>query len=427
MELKQQQYRIQDQVDPLQLIEEFGGPLYVYDSAVMQRQYKRIVDAFDLPKLQINYACKALTNINVLRLFNAMGAGLDTVSIQEVELGLMAGFEPHRILYTPNCVSIDEISMAVNRGVRINIDNISILEQFGHLHPDVPVCVRINPHILAGGSRKISTGHIDSKFGISFHQLPLVLRVLEATGLKVEGLHMHTGSDILDSGVFLQGAEILLNAAKDFPDLEFIDFGSGFKVPYKPNDISTDIEDLGIQLSKRFKEFCASYGRELTLMFEPGKYLVSESGIFMVPVNVIKQTTSTVFAGIDSGLNHLIRPMFYDAYHQIVNLSNPTGKPRIYTVVGYICETDTFGINRKVSEIREGDILAFLNAGAYCFSMASNYNSRFRPAEVLVHEGKAHLIRQRETMDDILRNQIEIPGVQSLNELSQKALSNQSS
>lgn len=408
MEMVKETYLLSGGVNPLALVEKYDCPLYIYDGAIIERQYRRLEAAFKVKKMKLNYACKALTNINILRFIKEMGAGLDTVSIQEVWLGLKAGFDPQDIMYTPNCVSLDEIKMALEEGVKINIDNISILEQFGHEFQDVPVCIRINPHIMAGGSSKISVGHIDSKFGISVHQLPHVLRVVEATGLNIEGLHMHTGSDILDSGVFLQGAEILFNAAHHFPDLEYIDFGSGFKVPYKENDISTDIEDLGEQLSIRFNHFCAAYGRDLTLVFEPGKFLVSESGYFLVHVNVVKQTTSTVFAGIDSGLNHLIRPMFYDAYHGIENLSNPTGKPRIYTVVGYICETDTFGVNRKIKEVRQGDILCFRNAGAYCYSMASNYNSRFRPAEVFVYEGKDYLIRKRENMEDILRNQVEV-------------------
>jgi len=400
-------YRLSGGVDPLELTERFGAPLYVYDSAVIQRQFERMQRAFSVPELRINYACKALSNVNILRLFRQLGAGLDTVSVQEVELGLKAGYRPQDIVFTPNCVSLEEIEEALEQGVRINIDNVSILEQFGQAHPQVPVCVRINPHILAGGNLKTSVGHIDSKFGISFHQVPLVRRIVEATGLRVEGLHMHTGSDILDPDVFLGGAEILLNIAREFPDLDYIDFGSGFKVPYQQGDIETNIEELGGKISERFNAFCREYGRDLTLVFEPGKFLVSEAGHFLVRVNVIKQTTSTVFAGIDSGLNHLIRPMFYDTYHHISNVSRPMGRKRFYTVVGYICETDTFGVNRQISEIQEGDILCLHNAGAYCFSMASNYNSRFRPAEVLVHEGAAHLIRRRETMEDLLRNQVE--------------------
>lgn len=393
----------------MQLTEQFDAPLYAYDAATMKRQYDRMTNAFGkVKRLRINYACKALTNVSVLRLFQQMGSGLDTVSIQEVELGLLAGFDPHDILFTPNCVSLDEISEAVAKGVRINIDNIEILEQFGGRHPEVPVCIRINPHIMAGGNSKISVGHIDSKFGISIHQVPHVLKIVKALGLKIEGLHMHTGSDIYDAQVFLRAVEILLSAAGDFPDLDYLDFGSGFKVPYKEGGIATDIEDLGDQLGERFNEFCREYGRDLELMFEPGKFLVSEAGYFLVKTNVVKTTTASVFAGVDSGLNHLIRPMFYEAYHHITNVSNPGGKTRIYNVVGYICETDTFGINRPLNEVREGDILAMANAGAYSFMMASNYNSRFRPAEVMVIDGQAHLIRRRETMEDLLGTQVEV-------------------
>jgi len=401
-------YTLTGGVDVLSLTEKYGCPLYVYDAAIIAKQYNKMKEAFDVPDLKINYACKALNNISILKYIKSLGAGLDTVSIQEVLVGLKAGFEPQDIIYTPNCVSLEEIIEAKKLGVKINIDNLSILEEFGHLFPDYPVCVRINPHILAGGNTKISVGHIDSKFGISFHQVPLILRIAKANHMKIEGVHMHTGSDILDAEVFLQGAEILFDIADHFPELKYLDFGSGFKVPYKDDGIQTDINDLGKKISKRFKNYCKSKGRDLTLMFEPGKYLVSESGFFLVKTNVVKQTTSTVFVGVDSGLNHLIRPMFYDAYHKIVNISKTSGKERIYTVVGYICETDTFGVNRKMHEVQDGNVLAFYNAGAYCYTMASNYNSRYRPAEVLVIDGKDYLIRERETMEDIMRNQVEL-------------------
>lgn len=393
----------------LSLVEKYGSPLYVYDSEIISNQYKRLTKAFKkVKKVKINYAVKALSNVNILKLFKTFGAGLDTVSKQEVLLGLHAGFKPKDIVYTPNGVSLKEIEDVSQMGVQINIDNLSILEQFGHHFPNVPVCIRINPHILAGGNHKISVGHIDSKFGISIHQVPHILRIVENTKMKINGIHMHTGSDILDIDVFVSAADILFDVAKQFDNLEFIDFGSGFKVPYKLGDISTDIEELGEKLTDRFNLFCKNYGKELTLMFEPGKFLVSESGYFLAKVNVVKQTTSTVFAGVDSGFNHLIRPMFYDSYHEIINLSNPEGKNRYYTVVGYICETDTFASNRPIHEIHEGDILCFKNAGAYCFSMASNYNSRFKPAEVLIYNGNDYLIRTRETIEDILRNQTAI-------------------
>tara|TARA_R100001369_G_scaffold26921_1_gene48630 strand:- start:25843 stop:27048 length:1206 start_codon:yes stop_codon:yes gene_type:complete len=393
----------------LNIASEFGSPVYVYDAEKIEFQYNRLTNAFKaIENLRINYAVKALSNISVLKLFKKLGAGLDTVSIQEVKLGLKAGFEPERIIYTPNGVSLEEIEEVTTLGVQINIDNLSILEQFGTRHPKIPVCIRINPHVMAGGNSNISVGHIDSKFGISIHQIPHLLRIVENTGMHINGIHMHTGSDILDIEVFLYASEILFDTAKHFPDLDFIDFGSGFKVPYKPGDIETNIEELGEKLSERFVEFCTEYGRDLTLAFEPGKFLVSEAGKFIAKVNVIKQTTSTVFAGIDSGFNHLIRPMLYGSQHAINNISHPEGKERFYSVVGYICETDTFATNRRISEIKEGDMLSFSNAGAYCFTMASNYNSRYRPAEVLWYNGEAHLIRKREIFEDLISNQIVI-------------------
>lgn len=392
-----------------QLAREFGNPLYVYDAEKIEFQYNRLTNAFaKVEKLRINYAMKALSNISILKLLKNLGSGLDTVSIQEVQLGLHAGFTPDKIIFTPNGVSFEEIEEVAKLGVQINIDNLSVLEHFGTKYPKVPVCIRINPHVMAGGNENISVGHIDSKFGISIYQIPHILRIVENTKMHINGIHMHTGSDILDIEVFLYAAEILFDAAKQFKDLDFLDFGSGFKVPYKKGDIETNIEELGKKLTKRFLAFEKEYGRELTLAFEPGKFLVSEAGYFLAKVNVIKQTTSTVFAGIDSGFNHLIRPMFYGSQHTIENISNPKGKERFYTIVGYICETDTFASNRRITEIHEGDTLCFKNAGAYCFSMASNYNSRFKPAEVLWKDGKGHLIRERESFEDLLQNQIMI-------------------
>ena len=396
-------------IDLMGIAENFGKPVYVYDSEKIASQYKLLKSAFaGVTNLRINYATKALSNLSILKFMRNLGAGLDTVSIQEVQLGLAAGFDPQAIIYTPNGVSLNEIEEVAKMGVQINIDNLSLLEQFGTRHPKTPVCIRINPHVMAGGNSNISVGHIDSKFGISIHQIPHLLRIVENTAMKINGIHMHTGSDILDVDVFLHAAEILFDTAKHFKNLEFLDFGSGFKVPYFNNDIETNIEELGEKLSARFTEFCANYGSELQLIFEPGKFLVSQAGHFITQVNVVKQTTSTIFAQVDSGFNHLIRPMLYGSHHHIENLSNPNGKERFYSVVGYICETDTFATNRKIAEITEGNLLVFRNCGAYCFSMSSNYNSRYRPAEVLWYKGKGHLIRKRETFDDILQNQVEL-------------------
>jgi len=395
--------------DLISIAKKFGTPTYVYDAEKIKSQYDRLINSFkSVANLRINYAVKALSNISILKYINTLGSGLDTVSIQEVMIGIKAGFPVNKIIYTPNGVSVAEIQRVAKMGVNINIDNLNVLEQFGSSNPEIPICVRINPHVMAGGNSKISVGHIDSKFGISIHQIPLLLRIVKNTNIKVNGIHMHTGSDILDIEVFIHAAEILFQTASKFKDLEFIDFGSGFKVPYHYGDNETNIEELGEKLSKRFNEFCKDYGKKLTLAFEPGKFLVSEAGSFLCSVNSIKQTTSTVFAQVDTGFNHFIRPMMYGSDHHIVNISNPNDSERFYSVVGYICETDTFATNKRISKIFEGDILSFKNAGAYCFSMSSNYNSRFKPSEILFYKNKGIEIRKRETIDDLLKNQIEL-------------------
>jgi diaminopimelate decarboxylase len=391
------------------IAQKYQTPLYVYNADKIEEKIKTFKAAFSESPLKIKYAMKALSNINILRLMKKNGVGIDAVSLQEVELALRAGVDKKEILYTPNCVDFDEIVKAVELGVHVNIDSISNLEKFGHkYHGDIPCCVRLNPHLMAGGNQKISTGHIDSKFGISVYQLRHVHKIVEKFDMKINGLHVHTGSDILDANVFLTGADIIFQAAKDFKDLDFIDFGSGFKVPYKEDDVVTDINELGQKLQKTFKEFCNEYGKDLEIWFEPGKFLVSESGFLLTKATCVKTTPTTVFVGVDSGLHHLIRPMMYDAHHEIENISNNSGVQRIYTVVGQICETDTLGYDRLLDEVKEGDILAIKNAGAYGFSMSSNYNSRLRPAEVLIYQKQDFLIRKREEFDDLLKDQVQI-------------------
>lgn len=386
---------------------EFGTPVYVYHAERIAEQYNKLQNAFKSCNARFFFACKSLTNVNVLKYMNELGASLDCVSINEVKLGLMAGFKPTDILYTPNCVDFDEILAAKELGVHINIDNISILEQFGNKYGNsYPVCIRLNPHIMAGGNFKISTGHVDSKFGISIHQMRHIERVVKTTNLTVEGVHMHTGSEIKDLNVFVLGLEVMLETVNHFPNLKYIDLGSGFKVPYQPGDAETEVDELGKKVEQVFKQFEKESGKKLEVWFEPGKYLVSQAGYFVVKANVIKQTPATVFAGVNSGFNHLIRPMMYESYHHIENITHSNGPERIYTVVGNICETDTFAWDRKLNEVREGDFLVFYNAGAYGFEMSSNFNSRLKPAEVMVKDGKATLIRRRDEFEDLLRNQV---------------------
>lgn len=406
MELTNGKYELQN-IALASLAHEFGTPAYVYDGNKIVSQLQSLKNAFSENPLKVKFAMKALSNISIVKLLCEHGAGIDAVSINEAKLALSVGVKNTDVNFTPNCVDFSEIVEGVELGLSVNLDNLSALEKFGKKYGNSYPCgIRLNPHIMAGGNYKISTGHSNSKFGISIYQLPDVMRLIDQYKIVVNGLHIHTGSEITETDVFLKMAEILFGIASDFPSLKFIDFGSGFKVAYRTEDHVTNMYDLGLKLGKSFKEFYHRYGKQLELWIEPGKYLVSEAGYLLVRVNVVKPTPSVTFVGVDSGLNHLIRPMMYDAYHEIVNISNPGGTQKIYTVVGNICETDTLGADRKLNEVREGDLLAIKNAGAYGYTMASNYNSRFRPPEILLWNGRAQLIRKRDTLDDLLRNQV---------------------
>ncbi|MBK5272005.1 MAG: diaminopimelate decarboxylase [Bacteroidia bacterium] len=391
----------------LQAANEFGTPLYVYHAEKIKEQFGRLQAAFNGSDTKMFYAAKALTNINILKYIKSIGCNVDCSSINEVLLAIKAGFEPRNILYTSNNIAFSEIEMAKELGVHINIDSLSNLEKFGKkFGHSYPVGMRLRPNIMAGGNLKISTGHGDSKFGVPLEQVDKVLEIVQATNLFIRGLHIHTGSEIKDVEVFAKGIEVLFQVAQQFTELEFLDLGGGFKVPYAPGDEETDIELLGKKVAAEFVWFEKKYSKHLQVWFEPGKFLVSEAGYFITKVNVIKESNTTTFAGVDSGMNHLIRPMFYGSYHGIENISNPSGAEKKYNVVGNICETDTFAECRSLPEVREGNYLVFRNAGAYCFEMASNYNSRYKPAEVMVKDGESFLIRRRDEFDDLLRNQV---------------------
>lgn len=388
---------------------QFGTPLYVYHAEKIKEQYQKIAAAFSILDTKFFYASKALTNINILRYIKETGCNVDCSSINEVKIALHAGFEPQRILYTSNGIAFSEIEEAVAAGVHINIDSLSNLEKFGKKYGQTyPVGIRIRPNIMAGGNLKISTGHDASKFGIPVDQLNKIEEVVKSTDLFIRALHIHTGSDIKDADIFVQGIEVLFELIPHFPRLEVIDLGGGFKVPYIPGEKETDVALLAKKIRETFDNHPVAGNKKFQLWFEPGKFIVSESGYLLAQVTVLKDTGSIVFAAVNSGLNHLIRPMMYDAYHHIENISNPGGEEKTYTVTGNICETDTFATNRRINEIREGDYLVFYNAGAYGFEMASNYNSRYKPAEVLFVDNMSFIIRHRETFEDLLVHQVEI-------------------
>jgi diaminopimelate decarboxylase len=399
-------------LSPAELIniaEHYGTPIYVYHAEKIKEQFGKLQKAFSNTDTIFFYACKALTNVNILRYIRNLGANVDCSSINEVKLALHAGFPPSRILYTSNGIDFDEISEAKELGVYINIDSLSNLEKFGAAFGyTYPVGIRLRPNILAGGNMKISTGHDKSKFGIPVDQIEHILRMVGKYQLRISDLHIHTGSEIKDVDVFLKGVEVIFDIAPHFEHLEFIDLGGGFKVASKTGEQETDMQLLAEKVGRAFTNHPYKNGRKLQVWFEPGKFLVSAAGYFITKVNVLKETSAADFVSVNSGFNHLIRPMFYDAYHHIENISNPDGPMKNYSVVGNICETDTFAWDRPLNEVREGDYLVFRNAGAYGFEMSSNFNSRFKPAEVLVMDGKPHLIRRRDQFDDLLRNQVEV-------------------
>jgi len=387
---------------------EFGTPLYVYHAEKIKEQYEKLTHAFRGSNVVFFYASKALTNISVLKHIKSLGANIDCSSINEAKLALHAGFLPQQVLYTSNGIGFDEIEEAALLKVNINIDSLSNLEKFGKKYGhNYPVGIRLRPNIMAGGNLKISTGHDKSKFGIPVDQIDKILAVVNENNIQITDLHIHTGSDIKDADVFVKGIEVLFDIIPHFKELKSVDLGGGFKVPYKAGDEEINIELLAQKVKQAFDDH--PQARNLQIWFEPGKFLVSEAGYFITQVNVIKETGATTFVSVNSGFNHLIRPMFYDSYHRIENISNPDGKEKNYSVVGNICETDTFAWDRKLNEVREGDYLVFYNAGAYGFEMSSNFNSRLKPAEVMYKDNKFHLIRRRDNWDDLLRNQVVLP------------------
>jgi len=287
---------------------------------------------------------------------------------------------------------------------------LSELERYGKLSPNSKVCLRINPNVVAADIKTNRTGGKNSKFGVQMKDIGKAKEIAKKYNLEIIGLHEHTGSGVSEVGKAYEATEKLLSIAKKehFPELEFIDFGGGFTVPYEPNENRIDYANFGNAISKRFREFCREYGRELSLYFEPGRYIVAESGTLVVRVNTLKNNDGLLFAAVDSGFPQLIRPAFHGSYHHIINLSNPKGKAGEYNICGNICEnSDYFAFGRPIAEIREGDYLAIQTAGAYCYAMGGVYNLFSMPAEVIVADGKDAISRRRLSSEELVNKILE--------------------
>ena len=387
----------------------YGTPLYVYDLSLIDRQLNKLREAFKkIDNYKIHFAAKALSNISILKYINNLGLGLDAVSIEEVKIGIKCGFKKEEILFTPNGVSFSEIKEAVSLGVKINLDSIESLKDFSKSYPNQPVSIRINPGVYAGGNENISVGHLNSKFGIPEERIDEIIEMELNEMVKVTTLHIHTGSDIIKDNDFELGIKKIFSIACNFKNIETIDLGGGIKIPYFIGDTQTNLDNYAKIIIDELKKFKLKKGKDLKLIFEPGKFLVSESGYFITKVNYVKESSKNTFIQVDSGFNHFVRPTLYKSFHEIINLSNPNDEKFEYSVVGYICEKDTFAEKRRISKISSGDILCFKNSGAYGFTMTSNYNSRLKPSEVCVYKNKIIEIRKREKFDDLLSGQIDI-------------------
>ena len=385
------------------LIKEYGSPLYVYEEETIRERYSGMVENIRHKNLRIYYACKANANIEILKLLRRLGAGIETVSVGEVAAALKAGFKPSQMMFTCDNVPDDELRFLIRKKIAVNIDSLSQLEKYGELNPGSSVGLRINQGIGGGEHSHIITGGPESKFGIHHTQIDDARKIAAKHDISVVGLHQHIGSGVLDASLFIKAMNVLLSTAHVFQKLEYLNFGGGFGVAYRPEEKPLDLKQLGRKISDEFERFCRAYGSEPLMIFEPGKYIVSESGVLLATVIDIKKNPERTFVGVDSGFNHLIRPAFYGSYHRIVNASSVSGRRVTATLAGNICESgDVFSKDREMTACKEGDVIALLNAGAYGYSMSSNYNLRLKPAEVLVGKNKARVIRKRERIENIL-------------------------
>lgn len=373
------------------LARNYGTPLYLYDLDIVQTQARTLRQSVTYPTCRFLYAMKANYNRAILETLKAEGFGIDAVSPAEIHLALKLGYSPGEILYTANNSTREELREVSSLGVLCNIDSLSNLRVFAEISPGAPVCLRVNPEITAGSHKAVQTAGVHVKFGLLPEHLPEALSIAHAARIAIVGLHEHTGSGILDFADYIEGAQKLLAliTPEKFPELRFVDFGGGLGIPFRPAESKLDVGRLGSALSRTFGSFCERFGKALELWIEPGKFLVGECGSLLVQVTSVRENRGKLIAGTNSGFNHLIRPVLYGAYHEILNISNPSGEVRTYDVVGNVCESgDYFAEARALPELREGDLLKIRNAGAYGASMASLYNLRPLPAEVAVRGGE---------------------------------------
>ncbi|MGA7304628.1 MAG: diaminopimelate decarboxylase [Rhodothermales bacterium] len=393
----------QNREELLRVAGKAGTPTYVYDAETIRTHCGEFRQALNGFPSRLLYAVKANANPSLLQVILDEVDGLEVVSAGEVELARRMGVTPDRILYSPNNIDDDEMAFVAVRDVLFNIGEMSRLERFGERYPGAEVSVRLNLWIGAGHHRHVVTGGEDSKFGMGGDQLTTVLETAKRHGLRIVGIHQHIGSGFESATQYLEAIDLLLDAAPAFPDLRFVNVGGGVGIPYRESDRPFELSTVSTGLASRWESYQRKSGRSLTCWFEPGRYLVAESGVLLVQATAVKTLGKKTYAGTDSGFNHLLRPILYGAYHEVFNLSNPDGELVTYEIAGNICESgDLFASNRPVQRIREGDILAIMDTGAYGMTMASHYNMRALPAEVLIDRDETTLVRHRESYAELV-------------------------
>ncbi|MAG55722.1 MAG: diaminopimelate decarboxylase [Planctomycetes bacterium] len=387
---------------PGDLLAQFGSPLYVYDEAELRHRCRAIRDAVPLSDVDVLYAMKANANPALLQIVREEGLGIDAVSLGEVRRALRCGFSADRISFNGNNVGDSEMSAVRKAGVHVTVDSLSQLARFGRLAPGARVAIRINPDIGDGHHDHVITGGPASKFGIEHRRVGEALDVATRAGLVIDGVQHHIGSGVLDAEVFLKAMDVLLSVAARVPDHRFVDFGGGFGVPYAPGDATLDLMGFGARAAELMIAHREATGRDVGFRFEPGRLVVATCGTLYVTVTAVKRHQQQVWVGTDSGFNHLLRPALYGSYHAIENVTSPDGPLETVNVAGNVCEAgDVFARERSLPRCRDGDVLAIRDTGAYGWSMASTYNLRARPAEVLIGEGGPQLIRPREDEEDL--------------------------